>query len=359
MIKLSSLFPGFFLSFIIFIFSHFLSGYIGTEILGYSKSPISTALFAILIGILIGNTFKIEVYFSKGLNFSLKFILRLGIVLLGIRLSLSDVVIYGAKSVPLIIICFLFVIITIFLLVRFFKISPSMSYLIAIGTSICGASAIVATAPVINAQKAEVTYSIANITLFGIAGMFAYPFLAHYLFSGDVHAIGLFLGTAIHETAQVAAAGLIYEQQFNNSRALEISTITKLVRNTFLIVMIPLFAYFYSRHNVSGTYSVLKVFPVFVLGFVIMVITRSVGDHFITGSGNEFLQDAWPSLINILKYTSYICLGIAMSALGLMTNLKELQKMGYKPFLVGFTAAIMVGGASFITISIFKEIGFF
>ena len=120
-----------------------------------------------------------------------------------------------------------------------------MAALVAVGTSICGASAIVATAPAINANKEEVTYAIANITLFGILSMLIYPYFANLYFSGEPLLIGLFLGTSIHETSQVAAAGLIYEQQFNSPETLNIATVTKLIRNTFLIIMIPLFAFLY------------------------------------------------------------------------------------------------------------------
>ena len=106
-------------------------------------------------------------------------------------------------------------------------------------------------APVINAKKNEVSYAIANITLFGILSMLVYPYFANLYFNGESLFIGLFLGTAIHETAQVAAAGLIYDQQFNSPETLNISTVTKLIRNTFLIIMIPLFAYLYSRGQIK------------------------------------------------------------------------------------------------------------
>ncbi|MBN43358.1 MAG: putative sulfate exporter family transporter [Alphaproteobacteria bacterium] len=353
--RFSVIFPGLLLATIIFIISDFLSQYIGKNILGYPKSPISTVMFSIILGILIGNLFNIPSIFSAGLSFSLKFILRLGIVLLGIRLSFSDVALYGATSAALIVICIISVILIIYVMVHYFKISASMSYLIAIGTSICGASAIVATAPVINAKKAEVTYAIANITIFGIIGMFLYPYLANHLFQGDVNRIGLFLGTAIHETAQVAAAGLIYEQQFNDARVLEISTITKLVRNTFLIVMIPLFAYFYTRNssNKHTSYSILNIFPLFVLGFLVMVIVRSVGDGLFINDHGVFSNDFWNHAIITMKSTSAVLLSIAMASLGVLTNLKEIRTMGYRPFLIGFVAASMIGLVSFLIISLF------
>ena len=117
-----------------------------------------------------------------------------------------------------------------------------MAYLISIGSTVCGTTAIMATAPVIGAKKNEVSYAIANITLFGILSMLLYPYFANHYFDAEPMFVGLFLGTSIHETSQVAAAGLIYDQQFNSPETLNIATVTKLIRNTFLVIMIPLFA---------------------------------------------------------------------------------------------------------------------
>ena len=90
--------------------------------------------------------------------------------------------------------------------------------LIAVGTSICGVSAIVATAPVVEAEEDEVSYAVACITLFGLVALFCYPLLAHTLFRGDARMAGLFLGTSIHDTAQVAGAGLMYPQQYGSKK---------------------------------------------------------------------------------------------------------------------------------------------
>ena len=100
-----------------------------------------------------------------------------------------------------------------------------MSYLIAIGITVCGTTAIIATAPVMKAKKSEVAYAVANMTLFGILAMLIYPYFANLYFEGDPLFVGLFLGTAIHETSQVAAAGLIYDQQFNSPETLNLSLI--------------------------------------------------------------------------------------------------------------------------------------
>ncbi len=354
--RIYALLPGILLSTLIYLLADLLSNFVGKEILFYEKSPISTVLFAILIGIVVGNFIKIGEIFTKGINFSLKFILRLGIILLGIRIGLTEVFTYGSVSIPLIIICIITVLLAVRFTVKYLKISTEMSYLIAIGTSICGVSAIVAMAPVINAKKGEITYAIANITIFGMFGMLFYPYVANSIFNGEESYIGLFLGTAIHDTAQVIASGLIYEQQFSNTKVLEISTITKLVRNTFLLVMIPLFAYFYNREQSVGKHSIKGIFPLFVIGFLLMVIIRTIGDEIFSAQKLFIDASTWKQTIALIKDFSGIFLSIAMAALGLSINIKELKGMGYKPFIVGFTAATVVGLISLITITTFSKI---
>jgi len=353
--RLNTLLPGILLATVIFLIADILSNYIGKQIFFYDRSPISTVLLAILIGITVGNFIKIGEIFSKGINFSLKFILRLGIILLGIRISISDILIYGSVSIPLIVICIITVLLSVRFTIKYLNITSEMSYLIAIGTSICGVSAIVAMAPVINAKKGEIAYAIANITIFGMLGMLIYPYLANFIFDGEESSIGLFLGTAIHDTAQVIASGLIYEQQFTNTKVIEVSTITKLVRNTFLLLMIPLFAYFYNREKDYVNYSIKGIFPLFVVGFLLMVIFRTIGDELFIGRELFTNSNLWNQLVSQLKDFSVIFLSIAMAALGLSINIKELKDMGYKPFIVGFTAATVVGVISVITITIFNK----
>ena len=222
-----------------------------------------------------------------------------------------------------------------------------MAYLISIGSTVCGTTAIMATAPVIKANKNEVSYAIANITLFGILSMLLYPYFANYYFDNDPLLIGLFLGTSIHETSQVAAAGLIYEQQFNSPETLNIATVTKLVRNTFLIIMIPLFALLYNRGQTKEkNYSILSIFPYFVLGFVGMIVLRNIGDQLFVSNYNSY----WSETIDIIKFFSKISLTMAMAAIGLSTNLKDIKSMGYKPFIVGFVAMLTVGIICILTI---------
>ena len=340
--------PGIILAFILYSLSQGFNNIIGIELLGYNKSPISTAMIAIILGIFFGNFFEIRESFQRGLDFSRDYILKLGIICLGIQLKPFEFLEFGKIAIPLIAICIVSVLIVIKLLIKKLRIPTRMAYLISIGSTVCGTTAIMATAPVIKANRSEISYAIANITLFGILSMLLYPYFANFYFEGNSLFAGLFLGTAIHETSQVAAAGLIYDQQFSSPETLNIATVTKLIRNTFLIVMIPLFALLYYRGVVKEkSYSILRIFPYFVLGFIGMIVLRNFGDEVFSTNDN------WIEIINLVKSSSKIFLTMAMAAIGLSTNLKDMKSMGYKPFVVGFVAMLTVGIISIITIEMY------
>ena len=344
------LLPGIILAFVLYTLSQGFNNIIGIELLGYEKSPISTAMIAILLGMFFGNVFKIRESFIRGLDFTQKNILKLGIICLGIQLKPFEFLEFGAIAIPLVVICIVSVLVVIKLLIKKLKIPTRMAYLISIGSTVCGTTAIMATAPVISAKKNEISYAIANITLFGIISMLIYPYFANYYFDGEPLLIGLFLGTSIHETAQVAAAGLIYDQQFNSPETLNVATVTKLIRNTFLIVMIPLFAYLYNRgRSKEKKYSIIDIFPYFVLGFVAMIIVRKVGDQLVITNNSEL----WLSTVDVMKSLSKIFLTMAMAAIGMSTNLRDIKNMGYKPFVVGFIGMATVGIVCLGTIELY------
>ncbi|WP_435112981.1 YeiH family protein [Candidatus Pelagibacter bacterium nBUS_36] len=342
--------PGIVLAFVLYTLSQGFNNIIGIELLGYEKSPISTAMIAILLGMFFGNIFQMRDSFIKGLDFTQKYILKFGIICLGIQLKPFEFLEFGSIAIPLIAICIISVLIVIKLLIKKLKIPTRMAYLISIGSTVCGTTAIMAAAPVIGARKNEVSYAIANITLFGILSMLIYPYFANFYFDAEPLYVGLFLGTSIHETSQVAAAGLIYDQQFNSPETMNVATVTKLIRNTFLVIMIPLFAFLYNRNNViKKDYSIIAIFPYFVLGFVGMIVLRNIGDQFFLVSYN----DLWLNTVLTIKSLSKVFLTMAMAAIGLSTNLKDLKSMGYKPFVVGFIGMATVGVVSILTIEIY------
>ena len=324
--------------------------------MGYEKSPISTAMIAIILGLILGNIFKIREGFLIGLDFTQKYILKLGIICLGIQLKPFEFIKFGSIAIPLIVVCIISVLVVIKLLIQKLKISRGMSYLIAIGSTVCGTTAIIATAPVINAKKSEMAYAIANMTVFGILAMLIYPYFANFYFDGDPLFVGLFMGTAIHETSQVAAAGLIYDQQFNSPETLNIATVTKLIRNAFLVIMIPLFAYLYNRgQNHTKNYSIINIFPYFVLGFIALIILRNIGDVFFLQT-NINGEEMWIEFVSLITSSAKIFLSMSMAAVGLSTNLKDLKSMGYKPFIVGFVSLLTVGIVSLTAIQFLSNL---
>ena len=159
------------------LLSILISNYIGIQLLSLERSPISPIIIAIILGLLVSNSVKNIQSYADGYTFSIKYLLKLGIIFLGIRLSISDIITYGSQGLFVIIPCIAISIIIVTKLKSYFRVSDNLSLLIAVGTSICGATAIVALAPAINAKKEEISYAIANITVFGLIAMFLYPLL--------------------------------------------------------------------------------------------------------------------------------------------------------------------------------------
>lgn len=315
-------------------------------------SPISGVLMAIVIGMLIATFVKLPDWVKPGIQFSMTKLLRLGIIFVGIKLSVMDVLKLGAWGVPVVATA----IAAGMLFVRWFNnrlgLSDRLGTLLAAGTSICGVTAIVSTAPAIKADEKEVAYAVANVTLFGLLGMFLYPYLAHALLKTSEQ-VGLFLGTAVHETSQVVGAALTYKEVFNDEVVLKAATVTKLTRNLFLAVVVPLLSFLYLRQGSGGgmKVEVTKLLPAFVLGFIGMAIVRSIGDATLQ-SGAAFgiwTASAWDGLTKSIGefWGSRILLGTAMAAVGLNTHPSVFKGVGAKPFLVGFIGALIVGLVGF------------
>ena len=324
-----------------------LSSYIGISILNLSKSPISPIIISIIIGTIIGNSIKNLDLYDEGFTFAIKYLLKLGIIFLGIRLSISDILIYGLQGLVVIIPSIAISILIVKSLRNKLNVSENLSLLIAVGTSICGATAIAALAPAINAKKEEISYAIANITVFGLFAMFLYPMVAYTVFNDNSLSVGLFLGTSIHETAQVAGSGMIYSEQYQNPSVLDISTVIKLVRNTMMVIVIPLLAFLARKDsNQNNSIKIASIFPYFIIGFLVFGMIRTVGDQFEYQIGSE----NWNSFIYFIKNFAEILLVIAMSAIGFNTKINKFKNLGLKPFYLGFIAALSVGVVSFSVI---------
>ena len=332
------------------------ANFIGETVLGFSKSPISSIMMAIIIGAILGNTLSVTHNFRPGLKFCASTILRIGIMLLGIRLSLVSAGLNSLLALPFVISAITVGILTVKLFGQSLGLSRPLCGLVAVGTSICGVTAIVATAPILKANESEISYSIACITVFGVVAMFLYPFLAYFIFSETPILAGLFLGTSIHETAQVAGAGLMYQSQYNAPEAFDTATITKLVRNLCMIAVIPIVGILYSQRSskADGKTRLLSMIPWFIVGFVVMSGIRTLGEIGERPFGILEPQQ-WSDTVTILRQTAEHCLLIAMSAIGATSAFASIKEIGFKPFLLGLFAATIVGGVSLLLIFIFGD----
>lgn len=367
-----SILPGFILSFIII-----MAGIYGAELLGKlliqmnvlpegSSSPISGIFVAIILGMIIRNTLPIPSLFMPGIGFAVKYALRAGIILLGLRLSLVEAVKLGAWGIPLIVICITVGLSVTLYFTKKLQQSSRLGTLIACGTGICGVTAIMATSPVIKAKDNEISYAVANITIFGLIGMLLYPYIANTLFGDDPIKAGLFLGTAIHDTAQVTGAALIHDQIFQLDKVIDVATVTKLTRNLFIIAVIPLvsFLFFRKQSETEGEAQVIPKWytfiPLFVIGFLAFALLRTIGDVTASSNGTAFgllSIETWETFYTRLSgFGSTYMLGIAMAGVGLSTNFKMFKGLGLKPFYIGMIAAISIGVVSATLVGLFGHL---
>jgi uncharacterized integral membrane protein (TIGR00698 family) len=353
--------PGIALS-LVLAFVGFVVSEFGGRLLNYDpgKSPLSPVAIAVLLGIILRNTIGVPKVYEAGLRLSMKTMLRLGIVVLGLTLSVTAIGREVIAGLPVIIGCIASALILVTAVNRFLGLPRRLGTLIAIGTSICGVTAIVATAPIIEADEDETAYAVACITIFGLLALMVYPFIAHEIFPTPVQA-GTFLGTAIHDTSQVAGAGLAYAQQYKADAAMKTAITIKLVRNLSMSVLIPMMAILYRRGERRSGAKVggqkwSQVVPLFVVAFVAMACIRSLGD---SGSGKAFgfvSRDLWKLVDPNAKFYASWLLATALGAVGLGTGLARLKGLGLKPFTVGFAAAVSVGVVSVALIKVMASV---
>ena len=311
-------------------------------------SPISGISMSILFGLLVANTIGTADVFRPGLRFAMRHVLRIGIVCVGIRLSFFDVVKLGAWGAPVVAIIVAVSLVAAPTLARMLGVSDNLGTLAAASTAICGVTAALSIGPVIEADEHEVTYTVANVTLFGLVAMLSYPYLAHWLFGDRSGAVGLFLGTGIHDTSQVMGAALSYRDVFRDEVAFRVATVTKLTRNVFLVAVVPLLAYRHVRltGHAGRRVRVAALFPLFIIGFLAMAVVRSLGDANLARGGLAWgLWDAtgWKGVAAVVGETwASAALGTAMAAVGLSTDLRQFGKLGWKPLYLGALSSVLV-----------------
>jgi uncharacterized integral membrane protein (TIGR00698 family) len=304
------------------------------------KTVVSAVAVAIVLGVLIRNLWGLAEACKPGVSFAVKRLLRVGIALLGAQLSLGQVLRTGATAVLVVATCIVLAILVVRFLSTRMGLSDRLGTLLGVGTSICGVSAIVATAPAIEAKQEETSMAVATITVFGLLAVVVYPLLGRALGLSDV-VFGTWAGTAVNDTSQVIAAGLIYSQA-----AGEIATVVKLTRNLFMAPVIVVLSSWYLRKNqgsgVRGQkgISLKNVVPGFVLGFVAMAVLNSLG----------ILP---PMALDLIRTASSWLIVGALAGVGLETNLASLRAIGFRPFYAGLCAASFMAAVSFGLIRIF------
>jgi uncharacterized integral membrane protein (TIGR00698 family) len=337
--------PGLGLAVLIGLAAMYLADVLGTQAMDFDRSPVSPILLAILGGLALRNLVELPEYCTPGILFALNRLLKLGIILMGARLSLAAVGAIGLESVPVVIGCIATALAVVSLASRRLQLAPTLAALIAVGTSICGCTAIMAAAPAVRASRNEICYAVTCVALFGTVGMLAYPFVAHALFGDDPAAAGMLLGVGIHDTAQVVGAGLLFAQNFGAEAGLDTAVVTKLLRNLSIVVVVPALSILFARHarQADGQpHRASAAFPVFILGFLLMSLLRTVGDLGGRPFGVLDLAD-WQALLSSIQQGAGLLLTVAMVAVGLSTDLRGIRRLGWRPAAVGLLAAGAVG----------------
>ncbi len=288
----------------------------------------SPLLLAIVIGMLLGNLFGVASAVRPGLAFSLRAPLRIGIAFLGLQITFAQIAAVGLAGLAIIAFGTLSTFLVVVRVGALLGVDAKLARLIAAGTSICGASAIIAANTVVRDQDEGVAYALATVTLFGTICMFTYPLVGALLPLNDL-AYGLWVGASIHEVAQVVAAAFAHGQVSG-----EFGTIAKLARVLMLAPMIIGLGYLLSRRDAaSGRPSAAIPVPWFVLGFVAMIAVAS------SGLASSQVRQG-------VALAAQCLLALALAAVGLETNLRRVVAQGWRPLLLGGIGTLFIGGAT-------------
>ena len=299
-------------------------------ILGLYFPIVGGPVFGILLGMLFAKKRRPQAT-ESGIKFTGKKILQYAIILLGFEMNLFHVVEVGEQSLYVMIFTLLAAFGAAFLMGKILGLDRDMTALVGAGTAICGGSAIAAVAPVIGAKDRDVVISIATIFFFNVLAVFIFPFLGHSWGMSDA-GFGMWAGTAINDTSSVVAAGYAYSHD-----AGAYATIVKLTRTLMIVPVCLFFALLMMRSAAqSGTgFSLKRIFPMFVLYFVLACIVNTTG----------ILPAEVSHGLGMLGKFSIV---LAMSAIGLNTDLPSLLKHGTRPLLLGMVCWLAVAGTSLI-----------
>jgi uncharacterized integral membrane protein (TIGR00698 family) len=317
-------------------------------------SPVSPVLCAVLLGVAWRNTIGLSPGFVPGLQWITNTLLRLGIALVGLRLSLDGLASTAAVALPVVVGCVTTALLVSVGIGKLLGLPQPMRFLLAAGTAVCGCTAVCAITPVVRARAVDSGLAITCVVLLGCTGMLVYPWLAHTFFGNSAEAAGVFLGTAIHDTSQVVGASLIYAQQFGMDDAVPVAGFTKLLRNLSLLVLVPLFVLWsmnerggQAQCDAPGTEKARvrrsQVLPAFLVAFVVLALVRTLGDEVTAGTT---VVEAWSQLIAAGLGASELFLVCGMTAVGLNVSIADLRGVGSRALLAALAVAAAVCACS-------------
>jgi uncharacterized integral membrane protein (TIGR00698 family) len=298
---------------------------------------IEYVLWAIGFGLIVSNTVGVPAIFRAGVA-TYEFWLKAGIVLLGVRFLLGDVVKLGGVSLVCVVLELALAIVVMTALGRWFKLSPKLTSLLAIGASICGVSAIIAAKGAIEADDEDASYAIAAILALGAVSLLVFPLVGRALGMSD-HAYGLWVGLAVDNTAESAAAGALY-----SDAAGKFAVLAKTTRNATIGFVVLGYALYWVRRNEARAVShkgafLWEKFPKFVLGFLVISTLATAG---------AFNPNQTTDLANLSRWAFLL----TFAGVGLRTNLRELSKQGWRPLAVG-----VVGECAIAVLTLVMVIG--
>jgi uncharacterized integral membrane protein (TIGR00698 family) len=302
---------------------------------GWRVPDIEYVLWAILIGLLITNTVGLHRIFRPGVQ-TYEFWLKIGIVALGSRFVLGDVAKLGATSLVQILVDMVVAGAIILAAARLFGLSGKLGSLLAIGTSICGVSAIVASKGAIRARNSDVGYAIAAILALGAVALFTLPPLGHLIGLSD-HEFGLWAGLAVDNTAETTATGYLYSDQ-----AGKIAVLVKSTRNALIGFVVLGFAIYWASKGEADAIApglkakaafVWEKFPKFVLGFLAVSAIATAG---------WLSKGQTANIANVSKWAFLL----TFAGVGLNTNIRELARTGWRPLVVAVIGLVIVAVVS-------------
>jgi uncharacterized integral membrane protein (TIGR00698 family) len=322
---------------------HFLNTYAKTHHITFPN--IEYVLWAILFGILISNTVGLPRIFRPGVA-TYEFWLKAGIILLGARFVLGDILKLGGISLVLVFIAFALSLAFMTWLGRAFKLGPQLTTLLSVGSSVCGVSAIIATQGAIDADEEDSSTAIAAILALGAISLFTFPLIGHLLHMSD-HAYGLWAGLAVDNTAEATAAGALY-----SDAAGKFAVLAKTCRNALIGFVVLFYAVQWAnqqRKLLGETHHSAALdnkaaflwnkFPKFVLGFLFISLLATFGAS--TNPTIAVLGFNKPQLLALGNLSRWAFL-LTFAGVGLRTNLKDLFKQGARPFIVGALGEIAI-----------------